>query len=373
MEKQSRSLTRTSMKYLALLLIVYWSLRRPWILNFQISYYKTQTINLSAYRWPLISLVLGSYLGRVVELVFTGIWVKPLKNSLRYMGLIGLIYLSFSSPHAPDSLRFTSTILLTGTGAMTLLYLMENTVAQSHRLWSYITKSLRYLILGVTGSTMVTRIPEITIIGLSEGFLLMGLLSAGVAFTGYLEEWPITILSVIGERVGKQMRLGLILVSFFSFYGSVFRIYLIRRLGQGAGFVNLFELILVCLIVFMAYRSLRKSVRSEISVLKGNWGTHIQEIENRTDTELAKWSRLADDYILEGNKNLLIVYLFDLLRRNGVSLEQVQVILSPLLDWREDEEKIGLSMIEAQRQRTLQDQRGVVLTQVIGQIQERIG
>ncbi len=361
------------MRYFALLFIIYWSLRRPWILNFQINYDKTQVINLSEYRWPLISLVLGFYLGKIVELVLTGIWVEPLKRSLRSMGVIGLFYLSFSSPHAPDSLRFTSTILLTGTGAMTLLYLMENTVAQSHRLGKHFAKSLRYLILGVTGSIMVTRIPEITIAGLSEGFLLMGLLSAGVVFIGYLAGWSIVALSLIGERVGENMRLSIILVSFFSFYGSVFRIYLIQGLGQGAGFVNLFELIMICLLVFMTYRWLRISYRSEVSGIKGSWSSHIQEIENRSDQELAKWSRLVDDYIVEGNKKRLTVYLFDLLRRHQVSLEQVEVMLSPLLDWSEDEEKIGLSMIEAKRQRKLQDQRGTVLTQVIGQIQERIG
>ena len=373
MEKHSRDFVKTSIIYLVLIITVYWTLQEPRVFSFQVDYRNTTEIDFSVFCWPIISLLLGLYLGRAVEYVFTGRWVRPLKLCLRYAGVISLIYLSLSSPQAPASLRFTSTIFLTGTGAMTLLLLIENTVAQEHRLIKYIVKASRYLVFGATGWLLVSRIPEIAINGLADAFLLTGVLTAAVAFTGYLEDWSIAYLSAIGERLGSRMRLSFTLVSFLSLYATVFRQYLIRGLAQSAGFVYLMEWSGVSLLVFIVYRRLRIQLKQGTSDIKGNWTTHIQEIETRSDTELTRWSQLVDDYIMDGEKNLLILFLADLLRRNGVSLEQTQVILSQLMNWREHDQNIGLAHREAQRQRLLQDQRGAVLDQVIVRIQEKIG
>ena len=151
MEKHSRDFVKTSIIYLVLIITVYWTLQEPRVFSFQVDYRNTTEIDFSVFCWPIISLLLGLYLGRAVEYVFTGRWVRPLKLCLRYAGVISLIYLSLSSPQAPASLRFTSTIFLTGTGAMTLLLLIENTVAQGRKLLKYILKASRYLIYGATG------------------------------------------------------------------------------------------------------------------------------------------------------------------------------------------------------------------------------
>ncbi|MCJ7731814.1 hypothetical protein MUP51_05805 [Candidatus Bathyarchaeota archaeon] len=372
-EKRSRTFLLDSIKYAIIAGIIAWTLREPRVLEFQIDYFDTATIDFSALRWPLLTLLVGFYLGKISESFFAGRWITPLRNSLRYLGVIGFIFLSLSSPNAPASLRFTSNIFLVGTGAMTLLHFMENSLGLEHRLMKYIGKSLRYLLLGMTGALMVSRIPEIAISGIDMGFLILGLLSAIVAFTGFFEGSLIKFAALIGETLGKRMRISFIALTLIVFYGSALRLPLIRGLGQSAGFVYFFEWMCVCLILFFSYLRLRNTLKDSTSDLKGNWTRHIQEMEKRSDTELEKWSNLVDGFIKEGEKNLLTLYIVELLRKNGVSLERIQVELSELMDWNEKEVRIGYALNEAQRKRLLEEQRGMMLDRVIERVQERIG
>jgi len=373
MDKRSREFVVSSFRYVIAAAEVYIVLRNPVLFEFQIDLLNTTKLDLHILLWPLLALILGAYLGRTSRFVLTGNWVTPIASTLRYAGISGSLYLLFSSPQAPHGLRFTSNIFLAGTGAMTALYLVQNTVGLSHPLLKFTAKALRYLAFGVTIGLMIEGIPEIPIPGLDSGFIILGILTSAITFLEYLKDSPLGYISTLGELASRRRSVSLFFATILSFYASTYREILVREMQQSAGFISLFEWVMVGLIALLFFRNLYGSLGTSVSDLKGDWISHIQEIETRSDTDLDRWTRLVDDFTEKGEKDLLILYLFELLRRNKIPLEQIQVELSQLMDWSEKAQNLGLVFNETQRNRRLRDRREAVLDHVIERVQVRIG
>lgn len=369
MEKRDNDFLKTSAAYLVLGFIVFWILGSPRIFEMQITNYQTAQVDISLLRWSILALLCGFYLGRAAEYLLSGKWVKPLRTSLRYSGVLGFVYLLAVSPNSPVSLQYTSKLLLIGCGAMILLNLTENTYGNKHRLVFFSAKSLRYLVLGVTGALIITRIPEIQTKGLDTGFIVLGCLSAASVFLGYYEENG----GGYSKYLGEKTRFSFITLVMISFYVTAYRQVLITALARSAGFIYFIEWIAICILgisYFKRYIATRKTATSE---LKGDWTRHIQQIETRSDSELERWNKLVTDFLNEGEKTLLILYIIDLYRQNGVSLEQISQRVKNLMNYAEPDEPIQLTHRSKHRTKKKREQREQVLNQAISAIQERIG
>ena len=372
MEKKSRDFFIAAIRYVILISGVMWVLRNPFILDLQISYGDNSGIDISFLRWPLVSLISGFFLGRITEHFLIGSWNYRIRDSMRFLGIVVCTYILFSQPQSPESLRLNSSIFLLGAIWLILLNLAEKTLGQNNRALEYSLRSIWFVSLGVLASTIVTRMPEISIEGLALAILIAGLLSGAISFSGLYEGTLNGYASYIGESYGNKTRQSVFVILVLSLYALVYRDLLISDFGPSSGFILLMEWGTVTFLGYSIFRKIRKNV-SVSSGQKGNWKTHVQALERRHEKGLDKWSRVVDDFIKRGDKTLLVVYLVELQSRNEVSLDRIRIELEDLINWSENGVNLGLVFNEGQKERELEEHRRIAVGKVLDRIQERIG
>ena len=141
---------------------------------------------------------------------------------------------------------------------------------------------------------------------------------------------------------------------------------------ESSGFIYLFELIAICLVGLNYYWRFRESQKLIITELKGNWTRHVQEVKIRSDVDLDRWNKLVNDFLETGEKTLLILYITEVYRKKGVTLEQINLDIRDLMNYYEPDASIQLAKHTQGRDTRHRQRRETVLNNVISEMQERI-
>lgn len=170
----------------------------------------------------------------------------------------------------------------------------------------------------------------------SVAFSLANTLSGGIIATGLAR------LSAYGERSGKPAlrrlcrRLAGSPVMVFA-VGAIAGLYIVQVrpfITAHLGFAPLVEWAVVCLVVWLIYRSAWRHIEAQTShQFFPIWQGYMPEMERVLDQEFTYLSRIQQAFVDEGCKTDLVVYLAGLLNRMNASQDRAGKLLQPLIEY----------------------------------------
>lgn len=151
-----------------------------------------------------------------------------------------------------------------------------------------------------------------------------------------VENWATSsIVRLVLEEQTSYFLVGFIIVAYFS---------LIRRpLAASAPFLPYVEWVAVALMVYAIYTVTRQSTeKSCVSLEDPGWKEHVQKVKREPGRDLVRLTSVMKQFVDDGVKGPLLVYLTSHLQRLGETEEEILKTLSPLLDYQEDARRHGL-------------------------------
>jgi len=361
-----RSVLKTTIIYFGLIaVVVYFTYLQALVVPIDTDTFYVD-LDLSNFFMPLTSLLLLNYASSLVRAVLMGDLVGPLSRLLQGTGFTSFAWLLSISDLAPDFAGELGFIFF----ACSVLVMIQSNVVPLLRkhnrpIVEIVVKAV--VILGVTwllsqasviGNDLLVSYGAferafgggeqgaLTATILSEFFgrldfivLLSGAITTVLALAGMARSHDDPYISymsgVVGSKLGRKY---LYLFLFFS-YLFVFRGLALDLVGINPQIMTVAEWAVVCLVSYMSYRGTRKYVTDSLTAADrhGEWGIHYQEVERTTDARLDDLTRILDRFTETGDKDMLIVYMVDLLRSYGISKRVTADVLSGLIRFRDRE------------------------------------
>jgi len=103
-------------------------------------------------------------------------------------------------------------------------------------------------------------------------------------------------------------------------------------------YLQLLDWIIVVAMVWGSFSSVRGSInRLSAPLTYSDWEKHTQKIENKIDEDLEYAERVQRQFVEDGVKEELVVYLVDVLQKNGrYSLQSISLQLDPLINYQDE-------------------------------------
>jgi len=376
-----RSVLKTTIIYFGLIaVVVYFTYLQALVVPIDTDTFYVD-LDLSNFFMPLTSLLLLNYASNLVRTVLIGDLVGPLSRLLQGTGFTSFVWLLSISDLAPDFAGELGFIFF----ACSVLVMIQSNVVPLLRkhnrpIVEIVVKAV--VILGVTwllSQASVVGNDLLVSYGALEGafgegeqgaltatiffeffgrldfiVLLSGAITAVLALAGLARSHEDPYISYVSGAVGSKLgRKYLYLFLFFS-YLFVFRGLALELVGINPQIMTVAEWAVVCLVSYLSYRGTRKYVAESLTTADrhGEWGIHYQEVERTTDTRLDDLTRILERFTETGDKDMLIVFMVDLLRSYGISKRVTANVLSGLIRFRDRDQGVIFfawrkSMIEA--------------------------
>lgn len=103
-------------------------------------------------------------------------------------------------------------------------------------------------------------------------------------------------------------------------------------------YLQLLDWIIVVAMVWGSFSSVRGSInRLSAPLTYSDWEKHTQKIENKIDEDLEYAEMVQRQFVEDGVKEELVVYLVDVLQKNGrYSLQSISLQLDPLINYQDE-------------------------------------
>jgi len=351
---------------------------------------------------PLLALIVCNFASKIVNNIIIGKLREPLRTGFNWLGISAFFWLITQNQNVPFDLQpLGNYVILITTVIILRSIITEILIDRNQIIGGSIIYALSILLLGIIGSrlwlqihllmeeyhiftidTLIGREPwEVLIVlfysgcaeVLDDAILMSSIFISALAVTKIFRNHPNPYLDFVGRRVNTSLEnkfLGTLVVLLYLLF---FRSFLLNHTGINPQLVTLGEWIVVCLISYVIYRRTRTFVSESMTVTEkiGFWTRHIQEIEHTSAIQLDNLSKLIENFLYNGDKNELIVYLVDIFRRFNVSVSRINYSISELLDHRELE--VGLTTFIWQRrmlERLNIERRLEALDAVMNKLQE---
>jgi len=276
---------------------------------------------------PVTLFLVLRYLSNVVSTLLTGSLIGPVKRTLSQLSWTASAWLLSRQYPALLFLEIISlylTVLVSGQGilgaARTVSMERDNTVML------LVTRFFNVLFTGLILNRFlagdasfifgkIADIPLNVFSGLSDLVLTCSIVAATLSLGAFLENSDNTYVSYFMKIVNKEPTVNFIKVFLLLAYILYFRGYLSSAIERGAPYLSYFEWAVITTYAFLTFRSVRIYVAEELTNpdILGEWKKHLQEIKTRSDYRIDRLAKVVDDFINEGSKDVLLVYLICLL------------------------------------------------------------
>jgi len=180
----------------------------------------------------------------------------------------------------------------------------------------------------------------------------------------------ISYLSGYSSNLIKKFLLSFILFTYILFL----RGYLTMFVEDNSYIIIIFEWVVVCLISYVMYNKMKHYISDSLlsSDVFGRWEIHLQEIAQKTNVKFDNLLALIEKFIQNGEKDVLLVFLVDYLRRYNLPIFTVSSLLTDLINYRDQ----GLGTITFRWQNIMQNEQNLekrreVLHRVLENIRAR--
>lgn len=327
---------------------------------------------------PLLALIVCNFASKIVNNVIIGKLREPLRTSFNWLGISAFFWLITQDQNFPSDLQpLGNYVILITTVIILRSIITEILIDRNQIIGGSIIYALSILLLGIIGSrlwlqihllmeeyhiftidTLIGREPwEVLIVlfysGLAEvlddAILMSSIFISALSVTKIFRHHSNPYLDFVGKRLNTSLGNKFLGTLVFLLYLLFFRSFLLNHTRINPQLVTMGEWVVICLVSYVIYRRTRTFVSESMTVTEkiGFWTRHIQEIEHTSDLKLDKLLKLIENFLYNGDKNELIVYLVDTFRRFNVSVSRINYSISELLDHIELE--VGLTTFIWQR------------------------
>lgn len=137
------------------------------------------------------------------------------------------------------------------------------------------------------------------------------------------------VLGRVSEGPGRNFFLGFCIVAYL--------ILARPPLASNVPFLPYVEWVVIVLVVYVVYSTTRLSTyESYVDAESPSWKRHVQNGRRETGRELVRVTSVMEQFVNDGMKEPLLVYLTLHLQRLGETAEDILKILGPLIDYRKD-------------------------------------
>jgi hypothetical protein len=309
---------------------------------------------------PLVSASTLLYASELVDKLTEGRLTKPVSDGLKDNGLTVALFLVSQWPHMPEYLVGVLTLPFLVTLTSTFLNILEVFFRNYRDLSGPIIRGLKIAITGLLVSkaymTTLTELRSASIGGelgpiidtalfspiadsLGNIFKFSVILTMLASFTGVLRDHTNPYISYLGSYLGKDLLRKFLALVLLGSYFSFIRGILTGVMGEQRRFLALMEWAVVCLFFYHGYRS--ANTYAEIFVDKQElalkWTKHTQDIKYTKDQKLEQLSKLIEQYVKKGDKNLLSLTLSNMMSNLGYTPENIHAALKDLLEYEDIE------------------------------------
>ncbi len=393
MEKRAKEIVLPSVVYVAFLTVTVWFLvLQETIIPLDVLGYDV-TLSLSFLGVPLIALLSMKYLSIVADKILVGRATERLSEGLNTVAYTAFLYYAADWSLVPGWVKPLAAFLLYATMLSALNDILSIYIRDINYIFEPILASIYILFIGFLGSqTWLNVYPffEDFILGSPFSGILLPIVRAGLAepvnnviivstaitavlaLTGVFKNHPNPYLEYIGSRIGGQLEKVTLFNFVLIYYFFFVRRYFLELSGLNPQYVVIGEWAAICLGFYLSYRSMKRY--AEVSLVRldvtGTWRRHLQQVNMHTDSQLDHLSDLVEGFIVNGEKNELVIHLTLLLKNSGLEAYAITNSLTPLVEYRDMEPpKIGLPWQADNMAKLNNQRRRKIVNTVLGSIQ----
>ncbi len=393
MEKRAKEIVLPSVVYVALLTVTVWFLvLQETIIPLDILGYDV-TLSLSFLGVPLIAFLSMKYCSVIAEKLLVGRATERLSEGLNKVAYTAFLYYAADWGLVPGWVKPLTSFLLYATMLSALHDILGIYVEGINYIFEPILTSIYILFIGFLGSqTWLSIYPffEDFVLGSPFSGILQPYIRAGLAepvnnvivvstaitavlsLTGVFKNHPNPYLEYVGSRIGGQIEKVTLLNFVLIYYFFFVRRYILELSGLNPQYVVIGEWAAICLGFYISYRGMKRYAEESLVRLDvtGTWRRHMQQVSMHTDPQLDHLSDLVERFIVQGEKNELIIHLTLLLKNSGLEAYKITTTLTPLVEYRDMEPpKIGLPWQADNVARLNNQRRRKIVNTVLGSIQ----
>jgi hypothetical protein len=276
----------------------------------------------------LVALVFSG-IASVIGLTFLGTFARYLSRTFNIYALALLLYFLMSNSGSTQLNALSIYILLLTMVLAT--YVLFNPMLTSYKQFT-LGAILMLLTLVLIGAILQFAIPAISKSQAPANALTFGFIFGGVASLATpLQHGKSPRTKKIGRFFGKGTISFIVLGVIIGIYLFYFRARLIE---WNSNAVMIGEWVSVGLIVLCSMLALRSNVGAVTApMLIEDWQKHKQELGFRTTDDFLQLTEAIDAFSESGTKNELLLFLFQFLSENGVSIESMSPALNELINY----------------------------------------
>jgi hypothetical protein len=212
------------------------------------------------------------------------------------------------------------------------------TLTERGRLAAFVLSVILFFILNfVAGQPAEALFPILRLIAYYSlpflgGFiaLLLGSVASNMSIRG--SSVALDLIRDVSAAPARNFMLG--------FFASAYLILVRPRLASSVSFLIYCEWIVAVFAVYLVYSMTGFSVKEFYDRSEGlGWRKHVQEISPETGRDFKQLTAVMDQFISQGIKEPLLVYLALYLQRLGRTEQEILDILYPLVHFRGDAER----------------------------------
>ena len=283
---------------------------------------------------PILAFLLMRYLLDLIDTLFVGQYVPQLTRALgqmRFTVPVWMISKLYPSIEILTKITFYAMILITG-NFLTNIFRLYSRKKDNYVLELGVNFSSTIFIgfiLGLAGETIVTQIVSMNmfdispnlISGLSTLIITSSIITAifSLAVLGESNENP--YLVSFARKINVDSSTNFIRIFGLLAYLFYARPYVDVFLAENRQYLPYFEWGIITFMALLLFRDLRAYISKDLTKVDvmGKWQKHLQEIETRSDYRIDRLTQYIDNFINKGEKEVLLVYLINLLQLNQTS------------------------------------------------------
>lgn len=297
-------------------------------------------VDLSFTLLPLTVVSAIIYVISIADVLLKGeLWTAVLRGGLGFSVGLFLSMIIMVWPYAADLLSLGAWLLAAVVVAVAVY--ISRAVFESYHIsvMRVLPVSVALVILGYISSQMIALLSQQTTVHFPPSFDIVVFCSfatvSGLCLIGLLSSSENPYLSYIGKRLSNLSNLAavFVIVVLFFLYSFDLRPTLAASYST---YLLPFEWGAVFVISFAIFRNARsyvaKSLAQDLDL--GKWTRLVQKIVQKKD-KVEDVSRIVREFVEEGNKQDVLVYLVSILLENRASASETVTVISKIINYRD--------------------------------------
>jgi hypothetical protein len=335
---------------------------------------------------PILVYISLRFIKELMDLFFIGKYIPSLRTALSYLSFLVPIWMlsrPYTSLYVLTTISY-NLILITCINLafnLTKTYAIEknnSAISIAANFFSIIfigyifSHAAREIGLNLISNNIIDFPPSL-ISGLSNLSLTSSILAAFLTLTVFFAKTENPYIIYLVEKINVNPVENFLRIFILFSYVIYLRPIVDSIFAENREYLPYFEWGIIFLLSYILFRNLRHYVSTSISRTDpmGQWSKHLQVIETRSDYRIDQLTEYIEEFINYGDKDILLVYLINLLSINHKGLLRTADALYDLIYY--EPKNLELITFQWNRERTRQEEikkRKEILSNLLPLIEE---